>query len=69
MSDDPQPQIEPSTMPQFETNEKILNALKRSNMHSAKLIEIGYYLVGFMAILTVCVVPLCIILILAYFYR
>ena len=41
-----------SGMPQFETDEKILNALKRSNALSEKLIKIGLFLAVFQGIST-----------------
>ena len=57
MSEDSEDQmLRASQMPQFETDEKILNALKRSNANSAKLIQIGYALVALLAILTACIV-------------
>ena len=56
MSEDSDDQIiTPARMPQFETDEKILNALKRANANSAKLIQIGYALVVLLAILTGCI--------------
>ena len=51
---------------QLEDSEMILNSLKRLNAQSAKLIEIGYFLVGFLAILTVCVVVWFLVQILAW---
>jgi hypothetical protein len=56
MSEDSDDQIiTPARMPQFETDEKILNALKRANANSAKLIQIGYALIVLLAILTGCI--------------
>ena len=43
-------------MPQFETDEKILNALKRSNALSEKLIKIGLCLTVFQGISTLIIV-------------
>ena len=47
-----------SSMPRFETDEKILNALKRSNAQTAKLIELGYYLLVLVGLLTICIATL-----------
>ena len=45
-------------MPQFETDEKILNALKRSNALSEKLIKIGLFLAVFQGISTLITVSI-----------
>ena len=45
-------------MPHFETDEKILNALKRSNALSEKLIKIGLFLAVFQGISTLITVSI-----------
>jgi len=45
-------------MPQFETDEKILSALKRSNALSEKLIKIGLFLAVFQGISTLITVSI-----------
>ena len=53
-----------SQMPQFDTSEMILNAIKRSNAQSRQLIQLGYFLVAFQAISTLIAVTVFIIAIL-----
>lgn len=47
-----------SGMPQFATDEKILNALKRSNALSEKLIKTGLFLAVFQGISTLITVSI-----------
>ena len=56
--------IHSSQMPQFDTSEKMLNAIKRSNAQTGKLIQLGYFLVTFQAISTLIAVTVFIIAIL-----
>ncbi len=44
--------IHSSQIPQFDASEKMLNAIKRSNAQTGKLIQLGYFLVTFQAIST-----------------
>lgn len=60
--------VRPSKMPEFDMSEKVLHALQASNAHSAKLVDMGYFLVGFLAIITVCVVISFVILLLNMFF-
>lgn len=52
------PGLSASRMPQFETDEKILSALKRSNALSEKLIKIGLFLAVFQGISTLITVSI-----------
>ena len=56
--------IHSSQMPQFDASEKMLNAIKRSNAQTGKLIQLGYFLVTFQAISTLIAVTVFIIAIL-----
>ena len=56
--------VSSSQMPQFDTSEMILNAIKRSNAQSRQLIQLGYFLVAFQAISTLISVIICILVIL-----
>ena len=56
--DAPNQGLSAAGMPQFETDEKILNALKRSNALCEKLIKIGLFLAVFQGISTLITVSI-----------